>query len=184
MLKKHKFFSAMLIALALVLTVSAGIRLYAAYVGQVVSSIQLQDPNWSPKAIPYIGERVVSIMYTDPDAKDVNDPLSDAINAKKYPKSKYVAIGIANCKETFWADGLIASKTREKQAQFPEAIFLLDKNRTLANAWQLGNGNGTGIVILIGKDKKIKFISYVKNQGQSKAIINDFISTLDAELKK
>ncbi len=183
MLKKKKLMAAVIV-LSLFIGVSAAIKLYAAYVGQTVSSVQLQDPDWNPKAIPYIGERIVSIMYTDPDAKDVNDPLSNAITAKNYPKSKYVAIGIANCKETIWADALIAKKTREKRDQFPDAIFLLDKDRILQNAWQLDSGNGKGIVILIGKDKKIKYISYIKNQDQSTAIINEFLAALDAEIGK
>jgi len=184
MLKKSRFFSAFLIALAFVITVTTAVKLYAAYVGQPVASIQLIDPSDNPKAIPYIGEKVVSIMYTDPDAKDVNDPLSDAIKAKNYSKAKYVAIGIANCKETYIPNGAIRYKTRQKAAQFPDAVFLLDEGRTLQNAWQLEGGNGAGIVILVGKDKKIKFLRKITSQDQSRAAINDFLAALDAEVKK
>src|SRR6266498_3634082 len=97
-----------------------------AALGKSVSSLQLVDPNDQAKAIPFIGEKVVVLFYTDPDEKDVNDPLSEALKAKNYPKDKYAGIGIANCKDTWIPDAAIRMKARQKEKQFPGSIVLLD----------------------------------------------------------
>lgn len=183
MLKKSSFKS-LIAALVFIVAISAGIKLYAAYVGQAVNSLQLIDVYDNPKAMPYIGQKVISIMYTDPDVKDVNDPLSNAMDAKKYDKTKLCAMGIANCKDTWIPNAGIRMKAKQKQNQFPESVILLDENKTLSGAWQLGNCDETGVVIIIGKDKKIKYIKYVKNKNESQAIINEVLSIIDAEIAK
>lgn len=155
-----------------------------ASVGKTLTSIQLVDPNDNPKNIPYIGEKVIAIFYTDPDEKDVNDPLSDALKAKNFPKEKYAGLGIANCKESWIPDAAIRMKARQKEKQFPGSIILLDSKRALAQAWGLGDCNGVGVVIIIGKDAKLKYIKNVKTQEESKAITNAVIKTIQDELAK
>ncbi len=156
----------------------------AAAVGNTVSGLSLVDPNDNPKAIPFIHEKVITIFYTDPDEKDVNDPLSDAIKAKNYPKDKYVGIGIADCKDTWIPDAAIRMKARQKEKQFPGSIILLDTRRIVSKAWGLGNCNGLGVVIILGKDAKIKFIKNVKSQEESKALIPSVIKIIEEELSK
>jgi len=182
MLRKKHLTAALSIA-ALALTVAAAGKLYAAYVGQAVDSLQLIDVYDNPKAMPYFGQKVISIMYTDPDVKDVNDPLSDAMNAKNYDKSKLCAMGIANCKDTWIPNAGIRMKAKQKQKQFPDSVILLDEKKTLSGAWQLGNCDETGVVIIIGKDKKIKYIKYVKSKAESKAITAEVLALLDKEIR-
>lgn len=184
MLRIKRFVPAALVVLSLVIVLTVAVKLYAASVGQVVSSVQLADVYDNPKAIPYVGEKVISIMYTDPDVKDVNDPLSNAMDAKKYPKAKLAAMGIANCKDTWIPDAGIRMKAKQKQNQFPESVILLDTNKTLSGAWGLGNCDGAGVVIIIGKDKKIKYIKYVRSQNESGSIANEVLAIIDAEIKK
>jgi predicted transcriptional regulator len=150
-----------------------------ATVGNSVTSQNLFDPNDNPKAIPFVGEKVLAVFYTDPDEKDVNDPLSDAIKAKNYPKDKYAGIGIANCKDTWIPDAAIRMKARQKERQFPGSIIMLDTERVLSKAWRLGNCNDMGVVIIIGKDSKIKFIKYVKTQAESKALITNVLKIIE-----
>ncbi len=183
MLKKSSF-KLSIASLALVVAISAGIKLYAAYVGQAVTGLQIIDVYDNPKVMPYFGQKVISIMYTDPDVKDVNDPLSDAMDAKKYDKTKLCAMGIANCKDTWIPNAGIRMKAKQKQNQFPDSVILLDENKTLSGAWQLGNCDGAGVVIIIGKDKKIKYIKYVKSKDESRAIIGEVLPILDAEIAK
>ncbi|MFW5781526.1 MAG: hypothetical protein ACOCXD_03065, partial [Bacteroidota bacterium] len=93
--------------------------------GKTVSTLKVIDPDNNPKDIPYLGEKVVMILYTDPDEKDVNDPLSNAVKAKKFPDAAYQGIGIANCKDTWIPDAAIRMKARQKQEQFPGSVILL-----------------------------------------------------------
>ena len=153
-------------------------------IGKTVSSLQLIDPDDNPKAMPFIGEKVVMVLYTDPDEKDVNDPLSNAVKAKNFPADKYQAIGIANCKDTWIPNVGIRMKARQKQKEFPTSVVLLDEDKTLPKTWGLGNCNDMGVLIIIGKDRKVKYISYVKTQEESRAIIGAVIKILTEEIAK
>jgi predicted transcriptional regulator len=149
-----------------------------AQIGKTVSNVKLADPNDNPKEIPDLGSKIVMVIYTDPDVKDVNDPLSDAITAKAFPKDKYRGLGIANCKDTWIPNAGIRMKSRQKEKQFPGTVILLDVNNYLPKAWGLSVCDEAGVVVIIGKDKKIKYIKYVKTQEESKAITPEVIKII------
>lgn len=152
--------------------------------GKQVQTIQLKDANDLVKNIPFLGEYTVTIFYTDPDAKDVNDELSDAIKARKYPETKYKGVGVGNCADTWIPDAAIRMGARDKEKQYPGAIILLDEDKILAKQWGLGDCNDAGVVIIVGKDKKIKFMRAVKSSAESKGIISTVLHILDAEVGK
>lgn len=153
-------------------------------VGKSVSTIALIDPNDKPKNIPFIGEKVVMIVYTDPDVKDVNDPLSVAVKAKNYPKDKYAGVGIANCKDTWIPNAGIRYKSRQKEQQFPGSVILLDEKLLVPKTWGLGECDEAGVVVVIGKDSKIKFVKVVKSADESKAIIASVLKIIEEEIAK
>jgi len=155
-----------------------------AAVGKVVSSVKLIDSKNNPKDIPFFGEKVIVLFYNDPDVKDVNDPLSEALKAKNFSKEKYVGIGIANCKDTWTPNSAIRMMVRKKEKQFPGTVILLDEDLSLAKAWGLGNCDGTSVVVVIGKDSKIKFVKKIKTQEESKLLIPTVVKIIQDELAK
>lgn len=180
-MKKKNLLIAILFAAALIF---CSAHLAAVSVGQDVSAMQLLDGNDNPKVIPSIGTKVIVLIYTDPDVKDVNDPLSNAIKAKNYPKEKYLGIGVANCKDTWIPNIAIRKAVRDKEAQFPGSVILIDDKRILSKAWALGDCNDVGVVLVIGKDKKTKFVKKIKSKGESAGIISEVLQILDEEMKK
>ena len=125
------------------------------------------------------------IQYNDVDVKDITDPVSNALKAKNYDQSVYLGIGVANCKDApFKPDRFITSAAAKKQAAFPKSRILLDYNRILQGAWGLGNCNDQGVIIVVGKDGKVKFIKKVKSQDESSALVGQVISVVDAEIAK
>jgi len=155
-----------------------------AAVGKVVSSVKLIDSKNAPMAIPDFGEKTIVIFYNDPDVKDVNDPLSDALKAKNFSKEKYVGMGIANCKDTWAPNSAIRMMVRKKEKQFPGTLILLDEKLLLAKAWGLGDCDGISVVVVIGKDSKIKFVKKIKSQEESKALIPTVVKLVQDELAK
>lgn len=153
-------------------------------IGKNVTTLQLIDPNDKLKFIPSIGEKVVMIVYTDPDVKDVNDPVSNAIKAKNYAKDKYIGVGIANCKDTWIPNAGIRYKARQKEQQFPGSVILLDEKLLLSKTWNLGDCNNSGVIIIIGKDSKVKYLKNVKTQDESKAIIYVVTKIIEEEILK
>jgi hypothetical protein len=172
------------LVLALFIACVAGKLNGQSLIGKNVSTIQLIDPNDKPKNIPSIGEKVLMILYTDPDVKDVNDLLSNAVKAKNYPKENYIGIGIANCKDTWIPNAGIRFKARQKEQQFPGSVILLDEKLQLPKAWALGDCNESGVVILIGKDGRVKYLKVVKTPEESKAIIPLVTKIIEEELAK
>lgn len=156
----------------------------SAQVGKSISALVITDPENQAKALPFVGEKVLMILYTDPDVKDVNDVLSEAVKAKHFDPSKYAGIGIANCKDTWIPNSGIRMKARQKEKQFPGSVIMLDENYILSSAWGLGDCNSTGVEVIVGKDKSIKYVKKVKAEEESKAIVAEVIKVLENELDK
>jgi Predicted transcriptional regulator len=154
-----------------------------AQVGKTVSNVKLVDVKDTPRNLPFIGEKVLAVFYIDPDVQDVADPLTDALEARKFPKERFGAIGIVNCKDTWIPNNAIIAKSRQKQERFPQSVIMLDKSAQLTSAWQLGRSNNAAIVIIVGKDSKIKLIKTVKSREESKALIASLIRAVEDELK-
>jgi predicted transcriptional regulator len=152
-------------------------------VGKTVSTVKIQKPDNSPANIPAIGQKVVALFYTDPDVKDINEPLTEAIKAKKYSPDKYVGVGIANMADTWTPNSVIRYVGRQKQAKYPASVIMCDNNHILSKAWGLGDCDEVGYVIIIGKDSKVKFIKAVKSTDDSKAIISTVLSLIETDVK-
>ncbi len=152
-------------------------------VGSSVSSLKIKDANNNPAWIPNVGKKVLTIFYADPDASDVNDPLADSLKAMNYDKSKYQGMGIANCADTWKPNAAIRFIIRRKIKKYNSTI-LTDTDKTVAKKWNLGNCNDYSVVIVIGKDKKVKFIKKVNSKSQSRAIITEVLNIVSQEVNK
>ncbi len=144
--------------LALITTLRIGVTLgHAANVGQELSNVQIRDAQNKPAWIPDFGEKVLAVFYNDADEADMNDPLADAIKAKNLAESKYRGIGIADLKDTKAPNFLIRKIIQGKIEKY-RSVILTDPDLTLPRAWDLGDCNNTSVVIVIGKDQKVKYI--------------------------
>ncbi len=153
-------------------------------VGKSVVNVKIKTPNDKETEIPFLGSKVLAVFYTDPDVKDINDALTDAIKAKAFSSDKYKGIGIANCNETWLPNSLIRYAGRQKQSRYPNSIILVDEKGALSKAWELGDCNDVGYIIIVGSDSKIKFAKAVKSSSESKALIPSILSILEKEIHK
>lgn len=130
-------------------------------VGDKVSSVKVRDSNDKPAWIPDLGKKVLTIFYTDPDEKEMNEKFREELKAAKPDKSKYRGMGVVNMKDTWKPNFLIRKVVRSKIKKFKSTI-LTDKDHTLKKAWKLGDCNEKDVVIVIGVDKVVKFIKKTK----------------------
>jgi len=149
-----------------------------------MTSLMMTDANNDPKAIPFVGEKVLLIQYTDPDVKDINDKLSDAVKAKKFDAQLYQGIGIANCKDTWIPNAGIRMKARQKEKQYVGSIVMLDEKHILSTALGLGDCNEIGVLLVVGKDKAIKYMKKITSEAESQQATSEVIAILEAEMKK
>lgn len=173
--------SKLAIAIAVVaalLTGAAGLR--AAAVGQLLSNVTIKDAEGNAAKIPDFGEKVLFVIYADTQSADDNDPVAEALRAEKLDESKYRGLGVANMKDSWVPDAIIRMVIRRKIEQFNRTI-LADDDHILAKAWGLGDCDDKSVALLIGKDKRLKYIKKGKVRG---AEIQKVVDLVTAEVGK
>lgn len=177
---KSSRWSFLRIAVVLLVVLAFGLTLaYAISVGQRVGNVEIRDANNNSAYIPNLGKKVISIFYNDADAADLNDPLADALKAKKFDESKYQGIGIANLKDSK-APNFIIRKIVQGKIEKYNSTILTDPDLILAKKWNLGNCNNTSVVLIIGKDKKVKYVTKGAVRGAEIKKVVDLVEVLTA----
>lgn len=181
----RSFLKSLVVVIGCAMVIFAGAGLVnAASVGQELANVQIRDANDKPATIPDFGTHVVGLTYADTEASDLGDPLNDATKAKNYDKAVWKGLGVANLKDSI-APNFVIRKIIKGKIEKYDATILTDADLTLPKAWGLGDCNNKSIFILIGKDKKIKYIRYVdKKTPWSAAEVKSVVKIIDDLLKK
>jgi hypothetical protein len=151
-------------------------------IGMELSNIELENAESKKNEIPDFGNKPVVVFYTDPDCKDINDPLSNAIKEGGF-KDKIAGIGISNCDDSWIPLSLIRKGAMKKEKQFPGSVLLLDRDKFLVREWTLGNCNNLSLVIVIGQDMKVKYLRYINSEEESVQSIPEVIGIIEKEIK-
>jgi len=133
--------------------------LMAVEVGKIPTKVTISGENggkldgssWSSSMLK---GKIYTLFYVDPDKKDLNDALANALKAKKFKRSKVNSVAILNMAATWIPNALIESKLKEKQKQFPDTLYVKDKNKVLVKKWKLEDDNSDILIF----DKKGKLI--------------------------
>lgn len=149
-----------------------------AQVGEKISNVTLEDTKGNNVELPFIGEKVAIVYYIDPDVEEVNVPLSDALEENGPNMGNFGVIAIINCKDTWYPNAAIKTAVKREKKKHPEANIYLDRNKTLKNAWDIGDCNNAMIIYILGKDAKVLYAKTVKTEEESKAIVDKVINTV------
>jgi len=99
---------------------------------------------------------VFVMFYVDPDEKDVNEHYTKAL--KKFKKENnlhFQSIAIVNLAATWKPNFVIEKILASKQKEFPDTIYVKDKNSVLVKAW--GIENDASDILIFNKDGKVIF---------------------------
>jgi predicted transcriptional regulator len=150
-------------------------------VNTALENANIQDANKQPAQIPSFGEKVLLILYTDPDVADQNDPFADQVKAQNLDKNYFQSIGIANMADApAKPNWIIRAIIRSKIKKYNVSI-LADADRSLPNQWKLCDCNNKSVVLLIGKDKKLKYFKKGALSDQETKNVIDLIKKQIAE---
>ena len=101
--------------------------------------------------------KVMSVFYVDPDEKDLNAHVEDAL--LKEPgldrNVRYKGLGITNLKATRMPNFLLKMVVKDKQEK-TGAIILLDDNQTILNLW--GLKNHTSSLVILDKQRICRYV--------------------------
>jgi YtfJ family uncharacterized protein len=121
--------------------------------------------------------KIHTVFYVDPDKRDLNNPLADALKKKNFDRNKVNSVAIINLAATWLPNVFIESKLKEKQKKFPHTIYVKDKNKVLVNQWELADNNSDILIF----DQKGKLL-YKKFGKVSDKEIKDVISLIEKNL--
>jgi predicted transcriptional regulator len=150
----NKFHTA-LVALAITLNLSAFT------LGEVQKELIISDDKgglvvdgsaWDSKSIK---DKVYVMFYVDPDEKDTNSHFSDALKAKHYDRANYGSIAIVNLAATWKPNFIIEKLLKSKQEEFPDTIYVKDKNKVLVKEW--GVADDASDILIFSKTGKLLF---------------------------
>ncbi|MEN4052375.1 MULTISPECIES: YtfJ family protein [Sulfurimonas] len=140
----------------------ATLNLFAVTVGEKPKEVSISGENgglvkdgaaWSSSMLK---ENVYVMFYVDPDEKDVNEHFTQALKKKEYrKKGAYGSIAIINLAATWKPNFVIESILKGKQEEFPDTIYVKDKNKVLVGEWELGDDASN--VLIFDKNGKLLF---------------------------
>lgn len=176
MMNKKLNYGVIIFALAALALCLPALYLHAASVGQAVGNVTLFTSSNQPGAsIPDLGSKVLAVFYTDPDQKDLNEPLRDYLKAKNYPGDAYRGLGVVNLKDTWIPNPVVRTIIRQRERKF-NTVVLTDPDHLLGKAWELGDVNDRDMVIIIGKDMRILYLNGGAVRGDEMQKVADIIS--------
>jgi len=149
-----------LVLLALVWTVSVS-RAAELKLGDKAPDFKLKDPTGKDYSLdhPQFKGKVLYIAYVDPDEKDTNNHVEDALKKEKdsggLDKTRYEGFGIVNLKASMMPNFLIKSAIKSKQEK-TGALILLDYDYTILNLW--GVKNDSSDVVVLDKERICRYV--------------------------
>jgi uncharacterized protein len=121
-------------------------------VGDKAPDFKLKDSTGKEYSLdhPRFKDKVLYIGYVDPDEKDTNNHVEEALKKERdsggLDKTKYEGFGIANLKATNLPNFIIKMLIKSKQEK-TGAIVLLDYDYTILNQWGLQNDSSDGVIL-------------------------------------
>ncbi|RLA71387.1 MAG: transcriptional regulator [Epsilonproteobacteria bacterium] len=135
--------------------------LFSLEIGSTIPSTTLEGDNGgkldgSAFSSHTLRDKVHVIFYVDPDEKDLNNPLSDALKAEAFDRSKYGSVAIINMDATWLPNFAIASSLEEKQEKFPDTLYVKDLQKVLVEQWDIADDNSD--IIILDKNGNVLYV--------------------------
>ncbi len=131
-----------------------------AKIGQMVPKVELSGDaggrlDGTPWSSSELKGKVHVFFYADPDEKDLNNHVGEALRAEKFDRSKYASIAVVNMAATWLPNFAIEGALEDKQKEFPNTLYLKDMDKHFVNKW--GIADDTSDVLAFAPDGKLIF---------------------------
>ncbi len=102
-----------------------------------------------------IREKAIIMFYIDPDKKNINSHFTARLEEKGYTREKNRTIVIINLAATWKPNFVIEKILKAEQKEFPQTLYVQDRNSVLVNEW--GLDDDASDVILFSKTGEVLF---------------------------
>ncbi len=122
---------------------------------------RLDGTYWSSSELR---SKVHLLFYVDPDEKDLNNELSDAVKAAALDRARFASVAIINMAATWKPNFAINAALKKKQKKFKKTLYLKDMDKLLVKKWGLDDDNSD--VIVFNQAGKVLFYHAGKVEGK------------------
>ena len=131
---------------SLFILLCATLSLVAVEVGEFVPMVSIEGKNGgkldgSAWYSCMLKGKVHTLFYVDPDERELNSALADALKEKGFDKQKVASIAIINLAATWIPNAVLETLLKKKQKQFPNTLYVKDKAKVLVKKWHLADDN-------------------------------------------
>lgn len=128
-----------------------------AQVGEKVSDVKVLNEANEEVGLPGFGEKNLLIFYVDPSHSKQNENLQNYYKAHPLNSSKVDSYGVVNLAAApLIPNGLIKRKAK-KAVKGTKGQVYFDPDNALSKAWKLAGANEGSCVVLVDKDRIIRF---------------------------
>ena len=99
--------------------------------------------------------KIIVLFYVDPDESDLNNHVSEALKAEKFPIEKYGSVAVINMSATWLPNAVLNMKLKSKQEEYKSTVYVKDLEKILVKKWGLNDDDND--VMLFGKDGKVLY---------------------------
>jgi len=93
-----------------------------------------------------IGGKTTLLFYVDPDKRDLNEHVEEAIDAEDFPREAFGSIAVINMEATIIPNWVLSKLINAKQKKYPRTVYVYDKDKVLVKEWGLED-NSYGFVL-------------------------------------
>ncbi len=100
--------------------------------------------------------KVHILFYVDPDEKETNNDLSEALKAKTFERERFGSVAIVNMAATWLPNFAIAASLESKQKRYPNTLYVKDMHKHLVSEWGLADDSSD--VLLFDREGNLRYL--------------------------
>ena len=113
---------------------------------------RITGQDWSSSKLV---NKVHVLFYVDPDEKDMNEHVGQALKQEKFSRDNYQSLAVINMGATWKPNFILESVLEGKQKEYPDTIYVKDFNKELVKEWSLKDDSSN--VLLFNKKGELLY---------------------------
>lgn len=122
--------------------------------------------------------KVQAIFYVDPDERDANELLKEALKKAAFPDNVYQSTVIINMDATAIPNFILSGLIESSQEENPKAVYVEDLEKTLIKKWNLPDDAFN--VLILDKTGKVLL---AKTGSLKPAEVQEVVSTIASAIR-
>lgn len=102
--------------------------------------------------------KMTLLFYVDPDKKDMNEHVGEAIRDKGFPSKHFRSVAVINMSATLMPNFVLNRVLAGKQQKYSRTIYVRDIGRNLVSAWGLRDDSYD--IVLFDENGIVKLVNH------------------------